>query len=245
MIFLQMITLFIHDNFLLMKTLYATILSFLFSFSAFAQKDLVEAAFTKYGLDVAILNPDLKQRPTQYSFDLKYTTITNESEKVVVAKFDPSKSEDDRWTVQSINGGKPLALDIKAFKKAHAEQPVSSAKIDESTLKVEQETADHLIVSYKVDPNTLSKDASFLKDCRNHAKINLKTKHLEELQTLNEKPVKIKILNAQKLDLVIKYTYHEDLKKYLPDSETLVVVVKLLGQETTMTTISEYSNYTK
>jgi len=228
-----------------MKKISFYLLLLLISSKAIAQKSVVLEAFGRHQINENILDPKIKQRPEDVAFDYKYTSVANDKEKVTIAKYDPSKAPDERWTVISVNGQGPSAGDIKSFRKDHSQVFNSAGKIDESSMKVEKETADELIVSYKVDAGSLPKASAFLKDCRNHLTINLKTKRLEKLQCLNEIPVKIKILKVQKLDLVIKYAYNEEQQRYLPMSEDLNLIVKFLGQEAPMETISEYSNFSK
>ncbi|MCD0488062.1 hypothetical protein LPB86_07465 [Pedobacter sp. MC2016-14] len=216
----------------------------LFIFTAFAQKSVVLAAFSKYGIDTSILSPKAKARPENYSFDYKYTTIAGNKETVTVAKFDPSKPENQHWTVISVKGKAPSAGDVKTFLKNHGKSP-TLVKTDNQTYRIDQETKDLLVISYKQDPASLTADASFMKDCRLYMTINIKTKRLEKLQSLNEKPLKIKIFNAEKLDLVVKYQYDDNQQRYFPISEDLNLMVKFLGQLSPMETISEYSNYKK
>jgi len=212
---------------------------------SFAQKSLVIDAFTKHGIDPSILEAQTKQRSDNYAFDYKYTSISGNKETVTTASFDPSKPEQDRWTVISVKGKTPSTSEIKAFRKSHSQPQPISGKVDESTYKIEKQNADLLLISYKQDPSSISAEASFMKDCRLYMTVNLKTKRLEKLQSLNEKPLKIKIFNAEKLDLVVKYIYNEKEKCYFTESEDLNLIVKFLGQLAPMETISEYSNYRK
>lgn len=222
-----------------------TLLSILcFAGLAAAQKNVVMAAFDKHGIDRSILDPAIKQRPDDVAFDLKHTSYnTNGKAKVITAKYDPSKTGEERWTVLTVNDKRPSKSDISKFMKEHAKPAPNGTAILDASYKIEKETPDELVVSYMLDPATIPSEASFLADCRNHLTINLKSKRLEQLQTLNEKAVKIKILKATKLDLIIKYIYNEQLKRYLPLSENLVVIVRLLGQESQIETMAEYSGY--
>ncbi|TDQ11253.1 hypothetical protein [Pedobacter metabolipauper] len=209
-----------------------------------AQKSVVLDAFKKHGIDPSILDPASKEWPQNYKFDYKYTSVTGDKEKITLAKFDPSKPKEEQWTVISVKGKKPSTSDIKSFRKNQSKSPVS-AKTDERTYKIEKENAEYLVITYKQDPASLPAEALFMKDCKLYMIINLKTKRLEKLQSLNEKPLKIKIFNAEKLDLVVKFTYNEQEKRYFTVSEDLNLMVKFLGQLAPMETISEYSNYKK
>lgn len=212
--------------------------------TASAQKQGVLDAFSKYGIDTSILNDDNLQQPVDYAFDLKQTTVAADKETTIVAKFDPSGSKDEQWTVVSVDGKSPSKSDINTFRKNHGKQP-ASAKTDESSYKIEKETPDYLVISYKQDAASIDKDAAFMKDCRLYMTVNLKTRRLEKVQAINEKPLKIKILKAEKLDLVMKYNWNEQAKRYFSSSEDLNILAKFLGQSLTVKTITEYSNYIK
>jgi hypothetical protein len=209
-----------------------------------AQKQIVLDAFSKHGINESVLDPQNKQSSEDYAYDLKYTSISGNKESVTLVQYDPSKPADERWTVISVKGKTPSSSEVKTFKKNHSKQPVT-AKVDDATYLVEKETPDYLVISYKQDPASIPQETQFMKDCRLHMTINLKTKKMEKLQSLNEKPLKIKIFNAEKLDLVIKYNWNEQEKRYFTESEDLNLIVKFLGQLTPMETISEYSNYRK
>jgi hypothetical protein len=213
--------------------------------AAGAQKQAVLDALKEHQVDPKILDPEIKKHPTDLAYDLKYSSISNEKEKITLAHYDPTKPEAERWTVLSVDGRDPSSSEIKKFKKEHAQQPPAPSKIDESTMKIEQESAEQLVISYKLDPATIPSEASFLKDCRNYLTIDLRSKRLTSLQSRNEKPVKIKILNASKLEVTIDYTYSEQLQRYLPQKEDLVMIIRLLGQEAPMETVSVFSNFTK
>lgn len=227
-----------------MKKLLTLLLLSVSALTVSAQKQAVLDAFKKHGIDTAVLGQNLKKQPDNYTYDLKYSTITGDKEAVTLAKYDPSQPADDRWTVISVKGKAPSSGEIKTFKKNHSKQPVAG-KTDDATYLVEKETPDYLVISYKQDPASIPEEAKFMKDCRQHMTINLKTKRMEKLQSLNEKPLKIKIFNAEKLDLVIKFTWNEEEQRYFTESEDLNLIVKFLGQLAPMETLSEYSNYKK
>jgi len=211
----------------------------------FSQKSVVLEAFAKHGIDPNILEPQAKQRQENYAFDFKYTSIAGNKETVTLASFDPSKPEAERWTVISVKGKTPSASEISTFRKNHSKAQPVAGQVSDSTYLIEKLTPEFLVISYKNDPASLPTEASFMKDCRLHMTINLKTKRMEQLQSLNEKPLKIKIFNAEKMDLVVKFTYNKAEKRYFTESEDLNLMVKFLGQLAPMETISEYSNYKK
>lgn len=209
-----------------------------------AQKSVVSDAFSKHGLDASLLNPESLQQPEDYAYDFKQTTITAGKQTTIVAKFDPSNAKEEQWTVVSVDGKSPSKSEINTFRKNQAKQS-SSDLADDASYKIEKESGDYLVVSYKLNPGSIPKDAPFMKDCRSYLTINLKTKKLEQAQVLNEKPVKIKILSADKFDIVTKYSRNDQAKRYFAVNQTLNMQAKFMGQAVTVETTTEYSNYTK
>jgi len=227
-----------------MKILLALFLVVIATRTVSAQKSTVLEAFSKHGIDANILHAEQTKRPDDYAFDLKRTTIAAEKEGVTLAKFDPSNPVEERWTVVSIDGKSPSRGEIKTFRKNQSKE-AGSPQPDEASYRIEKETPEQLVISYKIDPASTTKDNAFVKDCRNYMTINLKSKRLEQVQSLNEKPVKIKILKAEKLALTIKYAWNEQAKQYLPITESLKIEAKFIGQAANVQAVSEYSNYTK
>nr|WP_068888532.1 hypothetical protein [Pedobacter panaciterrae] len=226
------------------KALLALFLLLISSLAVSAQKSAVLGALSKYGIDASILNADNIQQPEDFAFDFKQTTITAGKQTVTIAKYDPSSPKEEQWTVVSVDGKSPSKGDVNTFRKNQNKES-KSTQTDESSYKVEKESADHLVISYKTDPASIPKDAAFMKDCRSYMTINLKTKKIEQVQSINEKPVKIKILNAEKFDIVVKYTKNDESKRYLPVNQELNMLAKFMGQAVSVQTITEYSNYTK
>lgn len=209
-----------------------------------AQKTVVLDAFSKHGIDAGILSPANLQEPDDYAFDFRQTTIAANKTTVTIAKFDPSGPKEEQWTVISVNGKSPSKGDISSFRKNKVKEG-ASGQADDASYKIEKESADYLVVSYKPNATTVSKDAAFMKDCRLYMTINLKSCKLEQVQALNEKPLKIKILNAEKLDLITKYSYNGQAKRYFPVNEDLNIQAKFMGQAVNVQTVTERSNFTK
>jgi hypothetical protein len=213
------------------------------SLNASAQKTVVLDALSKNGIDAAILDPNNFTLPVDYCYNLRQSTVATGKEKIIDAKFDPSGPNDEQWTVVSIDGKSPSKGDINTFRK-NQNKPAPT-RTDESSFRVEKETPDNLVVSSKIDAASAPKDAPFMKDCRSYMTINLKTKRVEQVLTINEKPVKIKIINVEKLNIVTKYKWDEQAKRYFTISQNLDMQGKFLGQSVPVQTTSEYSNYAK
>jgi hypothetical protein len=216
----------------------------LFTSAVSAQKSKIVDVFFKYGINSGILDPQKIKRPDNFAFDFKQTILTSAKETETIAKFDPSNSGTEQWNVVSIDGKSPSKSEVNSFRKNQSKTSAATPT-DDASYKIEKETPDQLVISYKVDPGSLTKENAFVKDCRFYMTINLKTKKLEQIQTLNEKPVKINILTADKFDLVLKYKWNEEAKQFFPVNENLIMEAKFIGQPANIQTVTEYSNYVK
>lgn len=224
-----------------------TMISFfllLITLTASAQKAKVLDVFFKNGIDSSILNPEKIKRPDNYAFDFKQIITTSASEAVTIAKFDPSSPEPERWTVVSIDGKTASKSATNSFRKNQS-KALAATTADDASYKIEKETGDQLVISYKLDPSSLTKETNFMKDCRFYMTVNPKSKRLEQLQILNEKQVKINILSADKFDLIQKFKWNDQAKQYFTLSENVIIEAKFIGQAANVATTSEYTNYTK
>ncbi|MEO3404006.1 hypothetical protein AAFN85_08895 [Mucilaginibacter sp. CAU 1740] len=226
------------------KTLLAVLFWLVSTLHVSAQKATVLEAFSRHGIDVNILDPNCIQQPDDFAYNLRQATIAGGKETVIDAKFDPSGAKDEQWTVISVNGKSPSKSDINSFRKSQA-KPAESSQADDASYRIEKESADYLVVSYKPNAASIPKDAPFMKDCRSYMTINLKNKSLEQVQVLNEKPVKIKMLNADKFEVVTKYNRNEQAKRYFASNQNLVIQARFLGQAVNVQTTTEYSGYSK
>jgi hypothetical protein len=234
------------NQFISMKKILVLAFLAIGSLQAMAQKDVVLAALAKYKIDEStILDDKLRAKPEDYAYDLKETVTTEGRQKIILAKYDPTKAETERWTVISEDDQDPTTTEIKRFKKEHGKAAVPPMKIDESTYKVDKEEGNNLTLTYKYDPASLVEDNAFIKDFRVYLTINTQTGKITKVENVNEKPLKIKTFNIPTLNTYSELTWSEADKRYMPKKDNTTMVIKLLGQEATTVTILEYSNFKK
>ncbi|WAC10080.1 M61 family metallopeptidase [Dyadobacter pollutisoli] len=227
------------------KALVMTILG-LASVRAIAQKDAVSAALAKYQVqENLIFDEKLRAKPEDYAYDLKETVTTEGRQKVILASYDPSKAEAERWTVISADDQDPSTTEIKRFRKEHGKAAVPPMKIDESTYKIEKEEGNALTISYQFDPASLVEDNAFIKDFRVYLTVNTLIGKITKVETVNEKPFKIKTFNVPTLNTYSELAWSEADKRYMPKKDNTTMVIKILGQKATTVTILEYSNFKK
>lgn len=226
-----------------LKGIFTVLLLTIFVIRASAQKSLVTTALSKHGVDQSVLDPVNLRLPADHAFGLKESTTAAGKTKVLLATFDPSVAGPDRWKVVSVDGRAPSLYENNTFRNTRAKPPVD--KPDETTYKIESETADQLVISYKLDAASTPMDAAFLKDCRVVLSVDLKDKQPVQLQLVNEKPVKIGPLTAKKFEIVTKYLYDKAAKRYFPLKDNLNMEAAFFGKTLTTQIETVYSNYTR
>lgn len=216
------------------------------SISAFSQTEEVMKKLKEYNISSEVLSSNLKDADAEHFFDLKITTITDSDTKIEKGKFDPTKNIGERWMLLSVDGETPSKKDLKNFDKAHnTKLDDVNGKVDENSWVIETDDDEYFVISFKYDKTSLPKKYTFLGDCKGLAYFNKKTARLEKAEFINEQPLKIKIFNVTKLDMVIYYFLNEEEHIYLVQKEDLEMQVKLLGQLVTIKEINEFSNYKK
>ncbi len=222
------------------------IVALMISISAFSQNEEVLNKLKKAGITSDLLTSNLKDGDAEYFYDVKITTVNNSKKKVEECSFDPTKEIGKRWILKSVNGKSPSKKDLKNFDKTHnTKQPDVNGKVDESSWKIEKDDTDYLLVSFQYEKTSLPQKYTYLGDCRGVTYFNKKSGNIEKTEFTNKKPIKIKIFNVTKLNMVVTYFYDENLQTYLVKEEDLDMKVKLLGEVVDINEKSEFSNYRK
>lgn len=205
-----------------------------------AQNQDVINTLTKHKLSEDILKANMKDMEKNRAFKLKKTSVTSNDTKVQIATYDPAKPSGQKWTLVSINDKPASESQSAKFNKLY-DTDVPPTKVDQNSWKIIKEDADYLVLGFKFDQSSLVKSNNFLSDCKGQAYINLKTGKLERSEILNEKPLKIKILNLKSLDMDSSLIYNETTKNYQVEKTSLTMLISMLGQQIETQEINEYS----
>lgn len=211
----------------------------------FCQTNEIEQKFKEYQFSKDFLTESIKDGNDAYSFDALITTIIENKTTIEKGSFDPLRNKGKRWVLDSVDNKLPTKKQIKHFNKMHnIEQPEIKVEVDSSSWAIERDD-DYLVISFKFNPTTLPKKYAYLGDCKGLAFFNKKTKMLEKAEFINEKPIKVNILNVSELDFLILYTYDENENKYLMKKQDMRMTVSLLGQIEHVNYVTIFSNYSK
>ncbi|MCF6360112.1 MAG: hypothetical protein L3J29_05040 [Cyclobacteriaceae bacterium] len=223
-----------------------TYLLILCSVSSFAQKDEVLKKLVAYGITEETLSTGLQDHDATHSFDIDITTNNGTKNIVETGHFSPTVPVGERWTLKTVNGNAPTKKEIKKFNKAHnTQQPDINGEISDDSWKVITDTEDEIVISFKYDKESLPKKFQFLADCTGKAFISKKTKRLHKASFTNNGPIKVKIFNVSRLEMVVVYHYIKEENLYVMDTQHLDMQVKLLGQLVEVEELNEYFNYKK
>ncbi len=228
-----------------MKNILSLVL-LMYSVSAFAQKDTVLEELAVYGITEKTLGTGLQDTDATHSFDINITTNDGTKNIVEEGHFTPEVPVGERWILKTVNGKTPTKKQIKKFSKAHnTKQPDINGEVADDSWKIDSDTEDEIIISFKYDKESLPKKFEFLANCTGKAFINKKTKRLEKATFTNDGPLKVKIFNVSKLEMIINYHYIKEENLYVMDTQHLDMQVKLLGQLVEVEELNEYYHYEK
>jgi len=214
--------------------------------SSFAQKDVVLEKLAAYGITEETLGTGLQDHDATHAFDVDITTNNGTNNIVEVGRFNPLVPIGERWTLITVNDKAPSKKEIKKFNKAHnTKQPDINGEISDDSWKIVKDTEDEIIISFKYNKESLPKKFDFLASCTGKAFISKKTKRLVRATFTNDGPLKVKIFNVSKLEMIVDYHYIKEEKLYVMDTQHLDMQVKLLGQLVEVEELNEYYHYKK
>ena len=81
--------------------------------------------------------------------------------------------------------------------------------------KILEDNDSELIIGFKYRKENLPHKYKFLAQCKGKVFVNKDEKRLDKVEFYNTEPVKIKIFNVDKLDMVVTYKVEEGTKTYL------------------------------
>jgi len=214
--------------------------------TVFGQKAEVEKKLQEYGIPQDFFVDNLKDENANHSFKIKCTTITTEETKVEEGFYDPTLSDGKRWKLISVNDQEPTSKEIKQFHKAHNTSEDSGAgEPEDEDWKILEDNDSKLVIGFQYRKENLPHKYKFLAQCKGKVFVNKDEKRLDKVEFYNTEPVKIKIFNVDKLDMVVTYKVEEGTKTYLIEKEDILMDARLLGQSVEVKETSEFYDYKK
>lgn len=213
---------------------------------AFAQKAKVDQKLKEYDIPDDFFMDNLSDENANHSVKLKTTTITSDETKVEEGYFDPTLNDGERWQLISVNGKTPTSKEIKQYHKAHntSEDSDFGAPEDEDW-KIIEDNNSELIIEFRYRKENLPHKYKFLAQCIGKVSISKIERRLEKVEFYNTEPVKIKIFNVDKLDMIVFYTLDKETKTYLIEKEDVQMDARILGQTVQIKEINEFYEYKK
>lgn len=213
-----------------------------------AQNEDIMQRLQEYGVTQEVLTEHLKEGDGNYTYTVtsKSFAESDADTTVQVATFDPTKGKGERWNLVSVDGNEPSSSDRKLFTKTHKTPKKSvTGRIDDSSLKIEKETDQELVVSFNYAEDAMPKKYSYLRDCKGTIYIDKESEQLKKVEYKNDTPVKVKILKVNNLDMEVDYTWLPDDETYVIEKEVLKMEAEIFGQKASATEINIFSDYDK
>ena len=221
------------------------------SSGVFAQKAVVEEKLKEYGIPQGYFEDNLKQENSNHTFQIGITTKTSsastgDTKEVEIGVFNPKLEEGKRWTLNTVDGNSPTNKQIKHFNKAHnSSDDYDFGEPDDNDWKIIEDNENQLIVEFRYREENLPHKYKYLAGCIGKVFINKMSKRLEKIEFRNDGPIKVRIFNVSKLNMVIYYLYDEETNTYLMEKEDVLMDAKMLGQSVEVEMITEFSDYKK
>jgi hypothetical protein len=231
-----------------MKTfLFVILISYLLSSSVVvAQKAEIEQKLKEYGIPHGFFENNLNDENASHTYKTKTTTVTGTETKIEIGSFDPTLPEGKRWTLISVNGNEPTKKERKQFDKSHNKSDKSDfGEPNDEDWKIVKDDDEFLIIELRYMETNLPHKYKFLAGCKAEVFINKPGKRLTKIEFYNVDPLKIKIFNVSKLDMIISYRLEEGTDTYLIDQENILMDVRLLGQNVEVVETIDYYDYKK
>ncbi len=214
--------------------------------TAFGQKAEVEKRLKEYSIPHGFFEDNLKDENANHTFNIKTTTITDQETKVEVGVFDPTLPEGERWKLISVNGKNPTNKQNKQFHKAHNTSEDSGAgEPADDDWEILEDNDSELIIGFQYREENLPHKYKFLAKCKGKVFINKTEKRLEKVEFDNTGPLKVKLFNVDKLEMVVNYQFEESTQTYLIEKEDILMDARILGQTIEVKEISEFFDYKK
>lgn len=154
--------------------------------------------------DYAALFEDAVNNVTwQYPDDWAYTETRRSKNGVQVGRFDPSRPEDERWTLLAVDGRSPTAEEIETFledkdgergfmsgdEEDEEEEDDVRTMVEPGSLELIEETATHWLLRFMPEADDEDEE-KFLEKLNGTVRITKEGNTLDYIDISNDKPVK-------------------------------------------------------
>ena len=175
-----------------------------------------------YDFETAFLSTTLKDADAEHAFSLQTTIMSLDDTTLEQIEFDPRRPIGERWKLLTVNGEEPTEDDLHEFDHTHnTKDKEVNAEVDDSSLRIESEDQNYLVVGFRYKKESLPRKVKFLHQCEGLAYIKKDTKKLERAEFINQEQLRVRTMRVNILDMKVKFDFLPEEDIYHISRETL------------------------
>lgn len=199
-----------------------------------------------YDFETAFLTTTLKDADAEHAFNMRSKISSLKDTTIEEIEFDPRRPVGDRWKLISVNGSVPSEDDLREFDHSHNTKGVMvNAEVDETSLKINEENEEYLVVSFKYKKESLPVKFQFLHACNGLAYVNKKSKKLEKAYFSNTEQIRVRGMRVNILKMDVVYEFYPSENLYHISDEKLKMGTYYHGMLYDVTVENHYSEIKK
>ena len=211
---------------------------------SFAQKNEIKSKLKDYKINEDWLSTNLKEKDAIFYYKIKSVTGSNSGNITSVAEYDPRRKAGDRTHLLTVNGESPTKQEAKKFNKRFGKKGKNiNGKIDPTSYKIIKDSEDFFVIGFRLIKENLPDRYQFLGDCDAVLHCRKDIMKASYAEFTNFQPTKVKMFNADKLQLEIYFTYDEESGAYVHEEARYYINAKLMGIPTEIEVLNYYSDY--
>ncbi len=216
----------------------------------FSQSNEAIQKLNDAGVTIDQIEHCLKDADAEFYFKSTQTDVSKNGDgssytSVTISEFDPSKDNDEHWTLISSNGVTPTASENKTFNKTSNSNRAFNGQVDLKTVKVLSEDDSQLVIGLRYAVKTLPKKYRFYADCDATYTIDKINKKLVSGTIVNFKETKISIAKISNVKVDMEFVFLNEAEGYHISNEKLEMSIEVLGQKSQSNSTIVYSDFKK
>jgi hypothetical protein len=228
------------------KQTYLLIISFLVygAVQAQDQADEVRKRLKEFKMTEDRLSANLREEDAVHYYKIKSVTGSMSGNVTSMAEYDPRRKSGSRTKLLTVNGQPPTKKEAKKYNKRFGKKgKYASGKIDPASYEIIKDNADWFVIKFRFIKESLPERYAFLGDCdaELHCRKDVMLASYGRFKNFQE--TKVKMFEADKVDIEIYLKYEEATKTYLHEEARYYMDAKIMGIPTEVELLNYYSDY--
>jgi hypothetical protein len=206
--------------------------------------DEVRNRLKEFRIDEDRLSANLREEDAVHYYKIKSITGSMHGNVTSMAEYDPRRKSGTRTQLLTVNGEQPTRQEAKKFNKRFGRKgKYASGKIDPASYEIVKDSEDWFVIKFRFIKETLPDRYAFLGDCDAELHCRKDNMLVSYGRFRNFQPTKVKMFEADKVDIEIYFQFEEDTKSYVHEEARYYMDAKIMGIPTEVEVINYYSDY--